>query len=265
MSIRKKRRRYSSVGDISKRKRKKRKLYSSDEDENEHQSRDTSTFSDEDNDENNNQYNEDYLLLSGLEDNDDDDDKDEVQILPASPSDDEDSDCEICDNELPFSGTTQLARSVHSKCLKIIRNGLKRNKKKKAIGTVLDYVNNMVIKPLNEYKDKTNDSSIKKVSLWDKKSVKQHFIGCLGNVKTRCEDDLRVMRKLAKDLEKYDAYYMRNDGPVDPETGRKTFVKHCRPPVVKAVCTIRKECIGLDIKLSRLTFRRRNTTRDYSL
>jgi hypothetical protein len=263
MNIGKKRKRYSSINDV--RKRKRRKLYSSDdEEEDEDQFQGMTSFSEEEN----NEYNEDYLLLSGLEDNDDDDDdydKDKIQILPAFPSDDEESDCAICNGELPFSGTTQLARSVHRKCVGIIRNGLKTNRKKKALGTIQDYVNHMIIKPLNEYKDNTNDRTIKKVSLWTKDDVKQHFIGCLGSAKTRCEEDLRIMRKLARDLRKYEAYYMKNDGPVDPETGRKTFIKHCRPPVVKAACTILKECIVLDTKLSRIKSVRRSYTRNHSL
>jgi len=195
-------------------------------------------------------FNNDYLFSGDLLGNDDD--EDDVQIIPISPPNCENSECDICNSELTFSGTTKLSEDIHKDCSKIIDFGIKTRRIKKAVSNATDYVNKLIIEPHNEFKNEYNDRSIEKLKPWNKKVVEQHYTKCLSTFQTRSEDALSKIIKMANDLYNYDAYYKKNDGPVDPETGKKTFITHCRPPVIKLAASLLKEAINLDAKCTRL-------------
>lgn len=199
----------------------------------------------------NDDFNNDYLFSGDLLGNDDDD-EDDVQIIPISPPNCENSDCAICNSELTFSGTTKLSEDIHKDCSKIINFGIKTRRIKKAVRNATDYVNNLVIKPHNNFKNEYNDRSIKKLNLWDEDIVQQHYTKCLSTFRTRSEDALSKIIKMGNDLYNYDAYYKKNDGPIDPETGKKTFAIHCRVPVIKLAASLLKEAVNLDAKCTRL-------------
>lgn len=183
-----------------------------------------------------------------------DDDENDMISYPASLFGSDyynDDECVICNSNTKFSGSTKLSDRVHKTCGKIITNGIRRNQLSVAVENATNYANKFIIGPYNRYVRSNRDSKLKIVDPWTSEDVKRHYTECLSTPEFRSMRNIKIFQELVDQMIKYEVVYYKNDGQVNPETGKNEIVRHLKKDAVKLVSTLIKELTILEMKITK--------------